>query len=52
MALDAIANKIEELVGNQPNDLALHAMNHMIETTFLKWHRNHFRIAYRLQRTM
>ncbi|ANE51792.1 bestrophin family protein [Flavisolibacter tropicus] len=36
MALDAIANEIEEPFGNQPNDLALNAMSHMIETTLLE----------------
>ena len=36
MALDTIADEIEEPFGNQPNDLALNAMSHMIETTLLE----------------
>lgn len=36
MALDAIADEIEEPFGKQPNDLALNAMSHMIETTLLE----------------
>jgi ion channel-forming bestrophin family protein len=36
MALDAIADEIEEPFGNQPNDLALNTMSHMIETTLLE----------------
>jgi putative membrane protein len=36
MALDAVANEIEEPFGRQPNDLALNAMSHTIETTLLE----------------
>ncbi|WP_121357436.1 bestrophin family protein [Flavisolibacter nicotianae] len=36
MALDAVVGEIEEPFGNQPNDLALNTMSHMIETTLLE----------------
>lgn len=36
MALDAIVSDIEEPFGTEPNDLALNAMSHTIETTLLE----------------
>jgi putative membrane protein len=36
IALEAIANEIEEPFGTEPNDLALNEMSRMIETTLLE----------------